>query len=239
MLSFAFYDLDRTVTRLPTWSAFLLFAASRRAPWRLALAPLLLAAAAAYQLRLLSRDRLKETMHALLLGRSIPSKELAELTESFAQRVAAKNIRPGARTRIRSDQASGYHVVLATAAHRFYAEAIARRLGIGDVVATEALTLAGGMFTHRLDGRNLYGPAKLAAVRAWLAASGTPREALRVRFYSDHASDAPLLEFADEPFAVNPHGRLRRLAMSKGWPILDWNERVAHDGEAERHPCAR
>ena len=43
-----------------------------------------------------------------------------------------------------------------------------------------------------------------------------------IRFYSDHASDAPVLEWSDEPFAVNAHRKLRRLARRRGWPLLDW-----------------
>jgi phosphoserine phosphatase len=44
-----------------------------------------------------------------------------------------------------------------------------------------------------------------------------------VRFYSDHASDAPVFEWADEPVAVNPHDRLKRLAAERGWPVEDWS----------------
>ena len=43
-----------------------------------------------------------------------------------------------------------------------------------------------------------------------------------VRFYSDHVTDAPVFEWADEPVAVNPHDRLRRLAKLRGWPVEDW-----------------
>ncbi len=54
----------------------------------------------------------------------------------------------------------------------------------------------------------------------WLERSGFDR--LHVRFYSDHASDKPVFEWADEPVAVNPHGRLRRLADQRGWAVEDW-----------------
>jgi phosphoserine phosphatase len=43
-----------------------------------------------------------------------------------------------------------------------------------------------------------------------------------VRFYSDHVSDRPAFEWSDEPVAVNPHGKLRRLAEERGWAIEDW-----------------
>ena len=57
-------------------------------------------------------------------------------------------------------------------------------------------------------------------IEAWLAAEGVTRA--HVRFYSDHASDAPVLDWADEPVAVNPHDRLARLAKERGWPVEDW-----------------
>ena len=43
------------------------------------------------------------------------------------------------------------------------------------------------------------------------------------RFYSDHASDRPAFEWSDEPIAVNPHGKLRRIAEQRGWTIEDWD----------------
>ena len=56
----------------------------------------------------------------------------------------------------------------------------------------------------------------------WLEQVG-PEQHGHVRFYSDHASDAPVFEWADEPVAVNPHDRLRRLADgSAAGAVEDW-----------------
>ncbi len=55
-----------------------------------------------------------------------------------------------------------------------------------------------------------------------MAERGIARADAHVRAYSDHVSDAPLLAWADEGFAVNAHGPLRALAKERGWPILDW-----------------
>jgi phosphoserine phosphatase len=57
-------------------------------------------------------------------------------------------------------------------------------------------------------------------VKEWLAASGLERG--HVRFYSDHASDKPAFEWADEAVAVNPHDRLKRLATERGWRLENW-----------------
>ena len=42
MSDLAIYDMDRTVTRHATYTPFLLHCATRRAPWRLLLLPLVL-----------------------------------------------------------------------------------------------------------------------------------------------------------------------------------------------------
>ncbi|MEI9852831.1 MAG: haloacid dehalogenase-like hydrolase [Sphingomonas sp.] len=73
-----------------------------------------------------------------------------------------------------------------------------------------------------IEGENCYGAAKLRMVEAWMAERGIARADAHVRAYSDHVSDAPLLAWADEGFAVNAHGPLRALAKERGWPILDW-----------------
>jgi HAD superfamily hydrolase (TIGR01490 family) len=233
----AFYDLDRTVTRLPTWLAFLLFGAARTAPWRLLFLPAVGLAALARTAGLLSRDRLKESMHALMLGRTMTVAAEIELAAAFSRRTLLRNVRLGARRRIAADRKAGYRVVLATAAHRFYAEPIARGLGIADVIATEATRSPDGVLGSRLSGANVYGPAKLAAVQAWLEREGTDRKEAYIRFYSDHVTDVPCLEFADEPYVVNPARRFRVMAEARGWQVLDWDLREAAEPVDEEIAC--
>ena len=59
-------------------------------------------------------------------------------------------------------------------------------------------------------------------VEAWLAASGLARDACHVRFYSDHVSDAPVFDWADEAIPVNVHAQLATLAWERGWRVSDW-----------------
>ena len=56
----AIYDMDKTITREPTYAGFLRHAAMKLAPWRLAMLPLVGISALAYGLRLVDRQRLKE-----------------------------------------------------------------------------------------------------------------------------------------------------------------------------------
>lgn len=222
MTDLAVYDMDRTVTRRATYTPFLLHCATKRAPWRLLLLPLVAASMIAYLLKLIDRARLKEISHRLLLGATIHPRELKPLVESFAERQVARNIRPGARRAITQDKAEGRRVVLATASYRLYADAIAERLGFDDVIGTGSVIGLDERVHARIDGENCYGPAKMRMITDWLDASGLKGKHGHVRFYSDHASDQPAFEWADEPIAVNPHQKLRRLAEQRGWAIEDW-----------------
>lgn len=223
MTGLAIYDMDRTVTRSATYTPFLLHCALRRAPWRLAFLPLVIASMLAYVVRLIDRATLKEINHRLLLGRVIHPRDLQPLVDSFANAQLVSNIRPGARAAIARDKAEGRRLILATASYRLYADAIAERLGFDDVIGTGSVIGLDSRVHARILGENCYGPAKLRMIADWVAKSGLAGAYGRVRFYSDHVSDQPAFEWADEPVAVNPQARLRRLAEQRGWAIENWN----------------
>ena len=222
MTDLAIYDMDRTITCLGTYTPFLLHCALRRAPWRLAFLPLVALSMLAYAARLIDRAKLKEINHNLLLGSKIHPRDLTPLVESFADKQVRSNLRPGALKAIARDKAEGRRLVLATASYRFYSEAIARRVGFDDVIGTNSIIGLDERVHAKIDGENAYGPAKLRMIADWVAASGLKGKQGHVRFYSDHVSDRPAFEWSDEPVAVNPHGKLRRLAEEKGWAIEDW-----------------
>ena len=222
MSDLAIYDMDRTVTKHATYTPFMLHCALRRAPWRLLLLPVVLLSMFAYAARLIDRARLKEINHRLLLGARVHSRELEPLVDSFADTQVASNIRPGARRAIARDKAEGRRVVLATASYRLYADAIARRLGFDDVIGTGSVTGLDDRVHAKIAGDNCYGPAKMQMIADWVERSGLKGVHGHVRFYSDHVSDRPAFEWADEPVAVNPHGKLRRLAEQRGWSVADW-----------------
>jgi len=221
----AIYDMDRTVTRAATYTPFLVHAALKLAPWRLALMPIVAMTMLAYVARLIDRGRLKEINYGLLIGRGIAPEKLEPVIESFADKQLATNILPGARASIAADKAAGRRLVLATASYRLYAAAIAKRLGFDDVIATETQIDPKGRIVARIDGANCYGRAKLDMIEAWLQREGLARDTLHIRFYSDHVSDHHVHRWADEAVAANAHRRLTRLAEAEGWEVVDWSDR--------------
>lgn len=218
----AIYDMDKTVTRRATYNGFLLHMAFNKSPWRLLLAPFLPVGLVLYALKIWDRAQLKQFSQILLIGRRVPKAQFAKYLESHADMVVGKNVYPQLLARVAQEKAAGYRHVMATASYRLYVEAIAKRLGFDDVIATDLSTDSSGHVLARIDGHNCHDVAKLELVKRWMEKHGLARATCHIRAYSDHVSDAPLLNYADEPFATNPHGPLARLAKKKGWPILDW-----------------
>jgi len=222
MTELAIYDMDRTITRTGTFTPFMIHAAWRLAPWRLVFVPFAAMVMLAYVAKLIERKRVKELNQAMLIGRRIHADRLKPVAESFAEKMMRHNVRAGAIRSLAENRAAGRRLVLATASSRIWVEPIAAKLGMDDIVATGAIRGLDDYVSHKVDGENCYGPAKLRMIEAWMGVEKLDRAACRIRFYSDHISDVPVLEWADEAIAANPHAGLRAEARKRGWTIVDW-----------------
>ena len=119
----------------------------------------------------------------------------------------------------------GHKIVVVTASPGFYLWNLEDLLPDHELIATE-LEFHGTRIWNipRLAGRNVKGEEKLQA----LADRGYVFPLVGSFAYSDHISDAPLLESVDHAFAVRPDEELEILARQRGWPILrptePWDE---------------
>lgn len=210
----AIYDLDKTLTRTPTFTPFLVFAARRVAPWRLLLFPVWVSLMLGYKAGLMDRTALKRRGMKLMLGR-ISCVRLEVLGREFAAaRLANDGLMPGTLRLLEEDREKGASIAIATAAFEFYAAAFAEALGIEQLIATrwDGQTIPGG---------NCYGETKKRRVLEWLAEQAIDRSAMRLRFVSDSFADAPLLDMAQEPvFATGSPAEARR-AEARGWRAMD------------------
>ncbi|MCA1838996.1 MAG: HAD family hydrolase [Actinomycetota bacterium] len=124
---------------------------------------------------------------------------------------------------IETHVASGVKTYLVTAAPIELAFYLADALGMDGALGTESEIDAEGRYTGRLLGDVLHGPAKAKAVADLAAQSNID---LSESFaYSDSTNDLPLLESVGNPHAVNPDHELRRIAMSRGWPVHELRTR--------------
>ncbi len=145
--------------------------------------------------------------------------ELEALGEEIFDEAMAHRIWPGTRALAQLHLDDGQRVWLVTAAPIEIASIIARRLGLTGALGTVA-EREDGVYTGRLVGDLLHGPAKAEAIKALAA-----REALdlaRCSAYSDSVNDLPMLSMVGDPCAVNPDARLRAHARQQGWRLRDY-----------------
>ena len=145
--------------------------------------------------------------------------ELEELGEEIFDEAMAHRIWPGTRALAQSHIDRGQRVWLVTAAPVEIAQIIARRLGLTGALGTVAEHVD-GVYTGRLVGEMLHGPAKAEAVKALAAREGL--DLGRCAAYSDSSNDLPLLSLVGDPCAVNPDHKLRAHARAMGWRIRDY-----------------
>lgn len=162
-------------------------------------------------------SRAKDAALGFVAGRSV--EELRRLSEEIFDELMADRIWSGTHALARLHLDAGQRVWLVTAAPVELGAVIAQRLGLTGAIGTVA-EIRDGVYTGRLVGDMMHGPAKAAAIRDLAAREGL--ELSRCAAYSDSINDVPMLSLVGRPVAVNPDSALRRTAREKGWEIRDF-----------------
>lgn len=154
---------------------------------------------------------------AFIAGRQVS--ELASIAEEVIDLHLEPRLWQGVRELAEAYRDCGHPVWLVTASPVELAGAIAHRLGLTGALGTipEAVD---GVYTGRLRGDFLHGPAKATAIREIAL-----RDALDLQMcaaYSDSANDIPMLSSVGFPCAVNPDTKLLRHAKENGWAVREF-----------------
>jgi HAD superfamily hydrolase (TIGR01490 family) len=145
--------------------------------------------------------------------------ELTEIATEVYEESIAERVWPGTRALAQMHLDVGQQVWLVTAAPVEVAGIIATRLGLTGALGTTAEHVD-GIYTGRLKGHLLHGPAKAEAVRALAHEHGL--DLAHCFAYSDSYNDLPMLSLVGHPCAINPDGRLRSHAGEQDWQIQDY-----------------
>ena len=148
--------------------------------------------------------------------------DLTAITEEIFDQVMAGKVWPGTRALTQMHLDQGQRVWLVTAAPVEIATVVAAKLGLTGAMGTVAEHVD-GVYTGRLVGEVLHGPAKAEAVTALAAREGLDLH--RCAAYSDSANDIPMLEAVGDPCAINPDRELRAYARERGWRVRDYRRR--------------
>ena len=145
--------------------------------------------------------------------------EVTDIANEVYEDSIAGRIWPGTRAIAQMHLDVGQQVWLVTAAPVEVAGVIAARLGLTGALGTTAEHVD-GVYTGRLKGDLLHGPAKAEAVRALAHEHGF--ELARCFAYSDSFNDLPMLSLVGHPCAINPDGRLLAHAEEQDWQVRDY-----------------
>ncbi|MFK0118700.1 HAD family hydrolase [Streptomyces sp. NPDC090994] len=219
----AFFDLDKTVIAK---SSTLTFSKSfyqgglinRRAVMRTAYAQFVFLAGGADHDQM---ERMRKYLSALCRGWNV--EQVKELVAETLHDLIDPIIYDEAASLIEEHHTAGRDVVIVSTSGAEVVEPVGALLGADRVVATRMVVGEDGCFTGEVE-YYAYGPTKAEAIRELAASEGY--DLARCYAYSDSATDLPMLEAVGHPHAVNPDRALRREALARAWPILDFHRPV-------------
>jgi HAD superfamily hydrolase (TIGR01490 family) len=162
-------------------------------------------------------DDAREALLLFIVGHTVA--ELEEIGAEIYEESIARRVWPGTRAIAQNHLDVGQQVWLVTAAPVEVAGIIAARLGLTGALGTTAEHVD-GVYTGRLKGEMLHGPAKAEAMRALAHEHGL--DLSRCFAYSDSYNDLPMLSLVGHPCAINPDSRLQDYAQQNDWQILDY-----------------
>jgi HAD superfamily hydrolase (TIGR01490 family) len=221
--SAAFFDLDKTVIAK---SSALAFGRPFYRDGLIGRRDVVKAAYAQLMFRLGGADeqqmaRIRDHVARLCQGwrveqvRQIVNETLDELINPYVYAEAA--------ALIAEHRAAGRDVVLVSTSGDEMVRPIGELLGITDVIATRMVVDGDGRYSGEVEFYAA-GPAKAVAVRALSAERGY--DLADCYAYSDSISDTPLLETVGHPTAVNADRALRRVAIERAWPQLEFRHPI-------------
>jgi HAD superfamily hydrolase (TIGR01490 family) len=148
--------------------------------------------------------------------------EVRERARGFYAREVRGLFRPGGLEALARHREAGDRLVLLTSTTNYLADAVAAELDLDGVLCNRFEVDRDGRYTGRPIGPLCFGAGKVELAREYAARVGLPLG--KSAFYSDSATDMPMLEVVGSPVAVNPDPRLWLHARKRGWQIVDWGE---------------
>jgi HAD superfamily hydrolase (TIGR01490 family) len=228
----AFFDLDRTLLRR---SSALALAGAFREHGVIGRGQL--AKAAAWQLLFAARGASAETVRkaaedGLMVLKGFRVDDLRSLVAVAMEPVLKPLVYQEPLHLLARHREQGEPVYIVSATLQEIVEELARELGFDGAIGSTC-EIVDGAYTGR-SLRAAHGEGKAAAIRELAVAEDLDLAASTA--YSDSHTDLPFLEAVGNPVVVNPDRELRRIALERGWPILEFAE-LAYPPVRRLHPA--
>ncbi len=220
--SAAFFDLDRT---LISGSSTFVFGVAAWKAGLIAKRQFARDAAAALTFRLTGAS--DETSHGVrdrILGavKGVRRDDLVGLNTDIVPKLMER-VRPEARQLVDMHRHAGRATYIVSASPVELVSPLAAAMGMSGGIGTVS-EIVDGVYTGRLAGPFCYAEGKVDAINELARWEGL--DLAQCYAYSDSASDLPMMEAVGHPVAVNPDGKLERVAHRRGWPIVIFSRRT-------------
>lgn len=160
-----------------------------------------------------------------IMGRYTVVEMIGVMDRGFEELIVPRLYRGGVDL-VREHREKGHVTVVATAAGEYIAERVRAQLGADDIIATPT-PIRGDHMTSDFEGPMAFMEGKLEMAKEYC--EGCEASLADCFFYSDSASDLPLLEAVGHPVMVNPQLSLRLATRGRGWPVLRFKEYARFD----------
>lgn len=148
----------------------------------------------------------------------LPLLETGQLAQEFVDGILPGYFNRKLLTELARRRAAGDELVLLSGTPEFMAVPLGKKLGIENIIACRVPSLD-GFYTSGDPGQHPYGSSKLSLALEYCRKRGIPIE--HTTAYADKYSDLILLEKVGTAVAVAPCRRLRKVAFTKNWRIIE------------------
>jgi HAD superfamily hydrolase (TIGR01490 family) len=216
-MSIAFFDLDKTLIADNSAKLWL------RSEWKtrsIKLPQMVMASywLAKYHLGFTKLDEVLEKGLALMQGQH--QGQVIKKTEDFFASTIKNLYRPGALEAIKKHRDLGHTISLLTSSFDGLSELVSQDLKLDHCLCTVLEVDQAGLYTGKTIGPPCFGRNKVIFARELCYKLNIRLE--ECSFYTDSASDIPLLNLVGKAVAVNPDPHLRARAQIRKWDIVDW-----------------
>ena len=218
----AFFDLDKTIIAKSSALAFSRpFQAggliSRRAVLRSAYAQFVYLVGGADHDQM---EKLRQFMSELSAGWDVAT--VKEIVADTLHNIVDPLVYDEAVSLIEEHRLAGRDIVIVSTSGEEVVGPIGEMLGADRVIATR-MEIADGKYTGGIE-YYAYAEEKARAIEELARTVGYDLD--RSFAYSDSVTDVHMLDVVGHPHAVNPDRELRRIAASRGWPVLVFTKPV-------------
>jgi HAD superfamily hydrolase (TIGR01490 family) len=218
-MTIAFFDLDKTVLAQNSAKLWI------KSQWQTGQIGLRQMVGASYWLAKyhLGFTKFDEVIvKALSLVKGEVEAEVIAATKIFFTDQIRPLYRPGALKAIEQHRSHGHKIALLTSTFDGLSGLVQNDLGLDYCLCTHLEVDSRGIYTGKTIGPPCFGRHKITFAQKLC-------EELNVNladcsFYTDSATDMPLLHLVGNAVAVNPDPHLRARAQVHKWPIVDWGK---------------